>query len=112
MLFYIEDNGYAISVPSSLQTPGGNIAENLGSFNNLFVQEGDGTDPEQAAMLITKAVGFVRNKGRPALLRLTVPRLSGHSGQDTQAYKNKEVIAAEKRVIRYRNYTISLCPVF
>lgn len=97
MLFYIEDNGYAISVPGDLQTPGGNIAANLGSFNNLFVQEGDGTNPEQAAMLIAKAVDFVRNEGKPALLRLRVPRLSGHVGQDTQAYKSKEVIAAEKR---------------
>ncbi|MCP6726197.1 thiamine pyrophosphate-dependent enzyme, partial [Klebsiella pneumoniae] len=45
MLFYIEDNGYGISVRSSLQTPGGNIARNLASFGNLRVLDGDGSDP-------------------------------------------------------------------
>ncbi len=43
MLFYVEDNGYALSVPSVKQTPGANIAKNLGSFTNLFVLEADGT---------------------------------------------------------------------
>src|SRR5512146_2004910 len=44
MLFYIEDNGYGISVPSTLQTPGANIAANLGSFAGLKVIAGDGTN--------------------------------------------------------------------
>src|SRR6185312_17073045 len=52
MLFYIEDNGYGISVPSNLQTPGANIAANLASFNGLKVMAGDGTNPEEAASLI------------------------------------------------------------
>ena len=45
LLFYIEDNGYGISVPSSFQTPGGDIAANLASFRNLLVRNGDGTEP-------------------------------------------------------------------
>jgi len=45
ILFYIEDNGYGISVPGNLQTPGGNIAANLASFANLHIREGDGTEP-------------------------------------------------------------------
>ncbi len=45
LLFHIEDNGYAISVPSDKQTPGANIAKYLGSFKNLYILEGDGTDP-------------------------------------------------------------------
>src|SRR4029079_15154099 len=55
-LFFIEDNGYSISVPSVLQTPGGNIAENLGSFKNLMVIEGDGADPLDASQRIHRAV--------------------------------------------------------
>ncbi len=47
MLFYIEDNGYGISVRSELQTPGGNIAANLASFANLTILDGDGMNPEQ-----------------------------------------------------------------
>src|ERR1700741_3032292 len=52
MLFYIEDNGYGISTPGWLQTPGCNIAKNLASFVGLRVLDGDGTDPTQAAQLI------------------------------------------------------------
>ncbi len=97
MLFYIEDNGYGISVPSSFQTPGGNIAKNLQGFTNLEIFSGDGTKPAEAAELIEKATGFVREQRKPALLRLTVPRLNGHSAQDTQAYKTPDRIAFEKR---------------
>src|SRR5207302_1587814 len=45
LLFYIEDNGFGISVSSHLQTPGGNIAANLRSFSGLTILEGDGSDP-------------------------------------------------------------------
>ncbi len=96
LLFYIEDNGYGISVPSELQTPGANIARNLRSFGNLRVLEGDGSDPLRAAATIEDAVQGVRTGAGPTLLRLTVPRLSGHSGQDTQTYKSPELIAREK----------------
>lgn len=95
MLFFIEDNGYGISVPSQFQTPGANIARNLSSFTGLKVLDGDGTQPEEAAELITTAVEYVRTWKGPCLLRLTVPRLSGHSGQDTQAYKSEELKANE-----------------
>jgi 2-oxoisovalerate dehydrogenase E1 component len=94
-LFYIEDNGYGISVTSEHQTPGGNIARNLESFHGLRVLEGNGSDPLAAAALIQDAVSGVRAGDGPALLRLIVPRLSGHSGQDTQTYKSSEQIAAE-----------------
>jgi 2-oxoisovalerate dehydrogenase E1 component len=95
-LFFIEDNGYGISVSSQQQTPGGNIARNLQSFRGLRVLDGDGSDPLAAAALIKDAVGSVRSGEGPALIRLVVPRLSGHSGQDTQTYKSAEEIAAEK----------------
>src|SRR6185312_13120909 len=95
MLFYIEDNGYGISVPSNLQTPGANIAANLASFNGLKVMAGDGTNPEEAASLIDEAVMFVREQRAPVLLRLTVPRLEGHSFQDTQTYKSDDFVKSE-----------------
>ncbi|PZO55390.1 MAG: pyruvate dehydrogenase [Alphaproteobacteria bacterium] len=95
MLFYVEDNGYGISTPSWLQTPGCNIAANLASFQGLKVLDGDGTVPDEAAALIAEAVTHVRGGNGPALLHLTVPRLQGHSFQDTQAYKSKDVVDAE-----------------
>ncbi len=95
VLFYIEDNGYGISVPSGFQTPGADISANLASFGNLHVLSGDGTDPAIAATLISEALNHVRDRQGPCLLRLTVPRLQGHSFQDTQAYKSAATIEAE-----------------
>jgi len=96
ILFFIEDNGYGISVKSDFQTPGGNIAANLASFRNLAIFEGDGSDPLGAAQVINQALNTVRAGAGPALVRVLVPRLSGHSGQDTQTYKTPEEIAAER----------------
>ncbi|HEX2804316.1 MAG TPA: transketolase C-terminal domain-containing protein [Sphingomicrobium sp.] len=95
LLMYIEDNGYGISVPSEYQTPGKDIAANLASFSGLTIFNGDGTDPAEAAKLVAEAVAHVRTQRAPALLRLKVPRLEGHSAQDTQAYKSEDEIAAE-----------------
>ena len=96
MVFYVEDNGFGISVPGRLQTPGGNIAANLASFGNLLVRDGDGTDPVETDRLIGECVAHARAGSGPALVRLTMPRLSGHSGQDTQAYKGAELLEREK----------------
>jgi 2-oxoisovalerate dehydrogenase E1 component len=95
VLFYIEDNGYGISVPSTFQTPGANIAANLASFGGLHVLSGDGTDPATAAALVREAQDHVRDRHGPCLLRLTVPRLQGHSFQDTQTYKSAATVEAE-----------------
>ena len=96
MLFFIEDNGYGISVKSDFQTPGGSITANLASFRNLQIIEGDSRDPQGAAVPMQRAVDLVRAGGGPVLVRMLVPRLSGHSGQDTQTYKSADEIAAER----------------
>jgi len=98
MLFYIEDNGLGISVRGDMQTPGGNIARNLASFGNLIVHDGDGTDPEETARLLSDAVARVREGHGPALVRLTVPRLSSHSGPDNQrGYRTDAEIEQDAR---------------
>ncbi len=96
MLFFIEDNGYGISVPSSLQTPGGNIAENLASFRNLLTLSGSGFDPARTPDLIQEAVQYVRAGSGPCLLHLRVPRLSGHTFIDNQAYRSQAELQAER----------------
>ena len=98
MLFYIEDNGLGISVRGEMQTPGGNIARNLASFGNLFVRDGDGCDPAESARLIGECVAHVRGGAGPALVRLTVPRLSSHSGPDNQkGYRTEQDIAEDAK---------------
>jgi 2-oxoisovalerate dehydrogenase E1 component len=98
MLFYIEDNGLGISVRSDMQTPGANIAKNLRSFANLFIRDGDGTDPAQTAKLLEECFTQVRSGNGPALIRLTVPRLCSHSGPDNQrGYRTEAEIAQDER---------------
>ena len=110
LLFFIEDNGYGISVPTEVQTPGGNIARNLSGFRGLRVLDGDGSDPMAAAELIRDAVEGVRSGEGPALLRLVVPRLSGHSGQDTQTYKASALIADERERDPWQRLRAQLVP--
>ncbi len=95
MLFFIEDNAYGLSVPSSLQTPGGDIAANLASFSHLKVLEGDGSDPAGAWDVICEAVSYVRSGAGACLLRMCVPRLTGHTFIDDQAYKSPEILQSE-----------------
>lgn len=98
MLFYIEDNGLGISVQGGMQTPGGNIAENLASFANLLVRDGDGSNPGESAALIADCAKHVRSGEGPALLRLTVPRLCSHSGPDNQrGYRSDREIAEDEK---------------
>jgi 2-oxoisovalerate dehydrogenase E1 component len=96
LLFFIEDNGFGISVPSTLQTPGGDICENLSGFGNLAIHDADAAAPAQAAAIIARAVHQVRSERAPALLRVRVPRLNGHSYQDNQAYKSATVVELER----------------
>ena len=110
MLFYVEDNGLGISVGGEMQTPGGNIAPNLASFTNLLVRDGDGCDPHQTAALLQECVAHVRSGAGPALVHLTVPRLSSHSGPDNQkGYRTPEAIAddeARDPLPRLRDYLV------
>ncbi len=96
MLFYIEDNGLGISVRGNMQTPGSDIAKNLASFSNLLVKNGDGTNPAESEQLISEVVTHVRSGAGPALIRLTMPRLSSHSGPDNQkGYRTDAEITAD-----------------
>lgn len=95
MIFFIEDNNYGISVPSHLQTPGGNIAANLASYTNLLIIDADGTQPAETWKAVSRAVEHARRDDGPCLLHLSVPRLTGHTLIDDQSYKSPEELAAE-----------------
>ncbi|PIP81041.1 MAG: pyruvate dehydrogenase, partial [Gammaproteobacteria bacterium CG22_combo_CG10-13_8_21_14_all_40_8] len=95
-LFFIEDNGYGISVPQTVQTPGGDQVANLAAYQNLKIVDGEGTDPIETPKLIKEAVDYVRSGQGTCLIRLKVPRLCGHTFQDTQTYKPAELLASEK----------------
>jgi 2-oxoisovalerate dehydrogenase E1 component len=97
LLLVIENNGYGLSVPNEFHTPGGDIAENLASFRDLLALTGSGTDPQETALLVQRAVAHVRSGEGPALLHLRVPRLSGHTFVDNQAYRSPAELQAERQ---------------
>jgi 2-oxoisovalerate dehydrogenase E1 component len=90
LLFFIEDNAFAISVRSHLQTPGADLSANLRGFKHLNIVDGDGSDPEEAPQKIAEAVAYVRAGKGPCLLHLRVPRITGHTFIDDQAYKTEK----------------------
>ena len=98
VLYLIEDNGYAISVPVEFQTPGGNISRLLSGYPHLFCQEVDGTDFLASFEALRQAVAYCRERRGPALVHGHVVRLHSHSVSDDQKfYKTSEELAEEAR---------------
>jgi 2-oxoisovalerate dehydrogenase E1 component len=85
VLFVVEDNGYAISVPVAVNTPGGNISHLVANFPNFFFAEVDGTDPVESYAAFTQAVAHCRAGNGPALVHGHVIRQYSHSLSDDDA---------------------------
>lgn len=96
VLYMIEDNGYAISVPVERQTPGGSISRLLAGYPDLFRLEVDGTDFLASYEALQKAVAYCREGRGPALIHGDVVRLHSHSvSDDHRFYKTEEALAEE-----------------
>lgn len=84
VLFMVEDNGYAISVPVSVQTAGGSITKATSGFEGLYQTEFDGCDPIESYYQISKAVASIRAGNGPALVHAHVVRPYSHSMSDDE----------------------------
>jgi 2-oxoisovalerate dehydrogenase E1 component len=88
VLYLVEDNGYAISVPVDVQTPGGSISRLVEAFPGLRVLRCDGTDFLESYRTLETAVSHVRGRRGPALVHATVVRPYSHSlSDDEKLYK-------------------------
>ena len=96
VLFLVEDNGYAISVPVEAQTPGGDISRLVRSFPGLHVDSVDGTDFFASLRAMRDATAYVRARNGPAFVHARCIRPYSHShSDDEKLYKPAAERAAE-----------------
>ena len=98
VLFLVEDNGYAISVPVEVQTPGGDISRVVEGFTGLRIFRCDGTDYLASYRTMREAIAHLRKGDGPAFVHATVVRPYSHSlSDDEKLYKTPAEREAEAR---------------
>jgi 2-oxoisovalerate dehydrogenase E1 component len=91
VLFLVEDNGYAISVPVEVQTAGGDVSKLVAGFPDLYLQKCDGTDPVESLEALKRAAEYCRARKGPALVHATCIRPYSHSlSDDEKLYRPDE----------------------
>jgi 2-oxoisovalerate dehydrogenase E1 component len=108
VVYLIEDNGYAISVPVEVQTPGGDISRLVESFPGLKVVRTDGTDVLASFRACREAIAYARARKGPALIHAKVIRPYSHSlSDDERLYKTAEERTEESKrdpIVRFADF--------
>ncbi len=108
IIFVIQDNGWAISVPLHEQTAGSSIAKRALGYEGLTIFDIDGCNFEEVSLALKQAVEKARSKKGPSLIVAKVPRMGAHSSSDDpKKYKSEECIAqdlAKDPIPRFENW--------
>ena len=91
VVYCVQDNEYAISVPVEVQTAGGNISRLVAGFPNFHLEEVDGTDPVASYAAFTRAVAHCRARNGPALVHAHTIRPYSHSLSDDERLYRPEL---------------------
>jgi 2-oxoisovalerate dehydrogenase E1 component len=110
VLFVIEDNGYAISVPVEVNTAGGRISKLVSGFPGLHIEEFDGCDVMASYEAAERAVAYCRARKGPALLHAHVIRPYSHSDSDNERLyrpeRERDLDSQRDPIPRFRRYLI------
>jgi 2-oxoisovalerate dehydrogenase E1 component len=108
VVFLVEDNGYAISVPVEVNTAGGKISRIVSGFPDLLIEEVDGTDLLASLDAAERVIRYARERKGPALLHAHCIRPYSHSmSDDERMYKTaaeREAEAARDPLVTFRRY--------
>ena len=111
VVYLIEDNGYAISVPVEVNTPGGNISKLLAAMPGLFIEEVDGCDVVASYAAMSKAVAYARARRGPALVHAHVIRPYSHSLSDQETMyrppEEREADAARDPLVTFPKWLVA-----
>jgi 2-oxoisovalerate dehydrogenase E1 component len=111
VVYLVEDNGYAISVPVEVNTTGGSISKLVRSFPNFLIEEVDGCDLLASYDTMQRAVDYARQRKGPALVHAKVIRPYSHSLSDDETmYRppaEREADAARDPVIQFPKWLVS-----
>jgi 2-oxoisovalerate dehydrogenase E1 component len=111
VVYLVEDNGYAISVPVEVNTAGGNISKLVRSFPNFLIEEVDGCDLLASYDTMQRAVEHARQRKGPALVHAHVIRPYSHSlSDDEKLYRppaEREADAARDPVVQFPKWLLS-----
>jgi 2-oxoisovalerate dehydrogenase E1 component len=111
IVFLIEDNGYAISVPVEVNTAGGSISRLVSSFPCLHVEEVDGCDLLESYGAMQRAVDYARQRKGPALVHAHVIRPYSHSLSDQETkYRppaERDADAARDPITQYPKWLVA-----
>jgi 2-oxoisovalerate dehydrogenase E1 component len=110
VVYLVEDNGYAISVPVEVNTPGGSISKIVSGFPGLLIQEVDGCDLIASYEVMQKAVEYARKRNGPALVHAKVIRPYSHSLSDDEVLyrppEERDTDAARDPVTQFPKWLI------